>query len=194
MRCLFRLTWLHLVLTQAACLTTLQAQTSLAELPRIARKMQLSLAIPTLDGLSFDTTLALRLRQPTHLRWQQRGHDGFEVYAQLLPEGARPLMPHVLSGAALTDCARNSDDEADFIARYRAGDEDLERLGADWAAMWAFRPKPEFSGREHALQVSYYREGRGLVNLWLLSDDRELMNGTWPYLLPFAAAEAEEEQ
>lgn len=175
--------------------TAVSAQTSNAELPALARRMDLSLALPTLDELTFDTTEAKRLRQPTHLRWRHRGAEAFEIYVQLLPErAARPLMPHVLSGAALTDCARNSEQAADFIARYRAGDEELERLGADWASIWAFRPKPEFSGREHALQVSYYREGSGVVNLWLLSDDRELMNGAWPYLLPFAAGEEVEEQ
>ncbi len=174
-----------LVLTMSTAVSQVLAQAAVAELPLLARQMGLSFAIPDLEGLRMDTLPRKRLRQPTQLSWQHTGAQEFEIYVQLLPETTRPLLPHVLSGVALTDCARNSEAEEDFIARYQAGEDDLERLGADWAAIWAFRPKPAFSGRAHALQVSYYREGIGLVNLWLLADERELLNGAWAYVLPF---------
>ena len=162
------------------------AQASMQELPRVAREMNLSLALPSLDGLAFDTTRVSLNRSDLRMRWRHR-RRGFEVYAQLVPEPAdgAGLYPHILGGAAVVNAALNSPEDQHFIARYRAGDDDLARLHADWAAFWAFTPKPEFSGRKYGYQATYHKEGRGVVHVWVLADNREIVNGDWAYVLPF---------
>lgn len=162
------------------------AQESAAELPARARDMGLTLALPSLEKLRFDTSLHSRNRQRVDMGWLGRAHRNFEIYVSLVPEDGSPLFPNILGGAAATNAARNSDEEEDFMALYRAGDEDLRRLNADWAAFWAFTPKEELSRRRYGYQATYYKQGRGLVHVWVLADDREVVNGDWAYVLPFA--------
>lgn len=164
------------------------AQESDAELPRRAREMGLTLALPSLERLRFDTGLHSRNRQRVDMKWLGRARRGFEIYVSLVPEDGRPLFPNVLGGAAATNAARNSGEEEDFVALYRAGDEDLRRLNADWAAFWAFTPKVELSPRRYGYQVTYYKQGRGLVHVWVLADERDVVRGDWAYVLPFAVA------
>ena len=168
------------------CGSATSAQTSVGELPVRAREMGLDLALPTLEKLRFDTGVHSRNRTRVDMKWLGRGRPDFEIYVALVPEEGRPLFPNVLGGTAATNAASNSEEEGDFMALYRAGDEDLRRLNADWAAFWAFTPKPELSGRAYGYQASYYKEGRGLVHVWVMSDDRDVINGDWPYVLPFA--------
>ena len=166
--------------------TAVLAQVSAAELPARARAMGLTLALPSLEDLRFDTTVRRLHRSDFHLHWRHRG-PGFEIYATLVPEaaGASPMFPNVLGGAAVTNVAVNAPEEEHFVALYRAGDDDLERLNADWAAFWAFTPQPELSGRDYGYQATYYKEGRGLVHLYVFADDRAVVNGDWAYVLPF---------
>ena len=162
------------------------AQASAAELPARAREMGLTLALPSLDDLRFDTTQRRVHRSDFDLRWRHRSPK-FEIYATLVPEvaGGPPTFPNVLGGAAVTNVAVNAPEEEHFVALYRAGDDDLARLGADWAAFWAFTPQPQLSSRDYGYQATYYKEGRGLVHLYVFADDREVVNGDWAYVLPF---------
>lgn len=164
------------------------AQASDAELPFMARQMGLGLAVPSLENLRFDTTRVSFNRCDLRMRWFNR-REGFEVYAQLVPEpdNGSGLYPHILGGTAIVNAALNSPEDQHFIARYRAGDDDLARLNADWATFWAFTPKPEFSGRKYGYQATYHKEGQGVVHVWVLADKREVVNGEWAYVLPFAA-------
>ena len=185
---------LRVTLGGQAGLSPLVAQTSVAELPHVARAMGLTLAVPSLEGLRFDTARVSLNRTDLHMRWRHPG-ERVEVYVELRPEPDRGpgLFPHVLAGAAVTNAAVNGgggdDPGVEFIARYTAGDEDLERLGADWACFYAFTPKPEFSARRYGYQASYYRAGAGLVQLWVLADRRESIRGDWAYVLPFVQRE-----
>ena len=175
-----------LTLLLAGAAMAVLAQASPSELPVRARDMGLTLALPSLDGLRFDTVARRVHRCDFDLLWRHRG-PRFEIYATLVPEApdGPPLFPNILGGAAVTNVAVNAPEEEHFVARYRAGDEDLRRLGADWAAFWAFTPQPGLSDRDYGYQATYYKEGRGLVHLYVFADDRELVDGAWAYVLPF---------
>ena len=71
------------------------------------------------------------------------------------------------------------------VMRWRAGTDDLERLGAEWAYFWDFAPKPSVSPRRRCYRVSYYAAGRGLVHVSLFYDDPDLLHSDWVYVLPF---------
>ena len=174
------------VLLFCGSVTEVGAQVSDAELPLRARALGLTLALPTLERLRFDTGVHSRNRTRVDMKWLGRGREKFEIYVALVPEEGRPLFPNVLGGTAATNAASTSDEEEHFVALYTAGDEDLRRLNADWAAFWAFTPKPELSPRKYGYQVTYYKAGRGLVHLWVLADERAVVTGDWAYVLPFA--------
>ena len=163
------------------------AQESTAELPAVARG--LTLALPSLDRLRFDTSGAGdEPYQDYQLAWR---HPDFELRALVLPPGApAALAPAVNAGATATHCASNVEGEglAHYVMRWRAGTEDLARLNAEWAYFFDYTPKADFGQRRRCYQVSYYREDAGLVHAWLLYDDPAYRHSAWAYALPFADA------
>lgn len=161
------------------------AQRSNAELPRVARA--LTLALPSLDGIRFDTAgTEGDAYEAYDLSW---AHRRFELRARIVPPGTPDaLAPAIGAGATATHCASNGgvDEREDFVVRWRGGREDLDRLNAEWAYFFDYAPKPAFSGRRRCYQASYYREDAGLVHVWLLYDDPGLLHSDWAYVLPFA--------
>ena len=167
------------------------AQASLRELPAAARAAGLTFALPRIDELRFDTAgSGANAHVAYDLAWRHR-RGAFELLARVVPAGSpSALHPGVSTGALVTHCQRNDPDESEaFVARWRAGTEDLARLGAEWAVFHAYAPKPSFSQRRRCYQASYYRAGRGLVHVWLLYDDPALLHSDWVYVLPFATEE-----
>ncbi len=161
------------------------AQATERELPQRARAMQLGLALPSIDDVRFDTAAVGEGQGAYDMRWRER-HGRFELRFRMVPDSALGrATPNVVSGSLATHLARNT--EEDIVGRFRPGTEDLDRLGADWAYFWDYVPKRDWAnGYAHCYQVSYFREGLGLVHGWLLYDATELRESPWVYALPFS--------
>ena len=173
-----------LVFALLFCLSTSKGitQTSLLDLPRKARDMGLTFLLPRIDKLTFDTTQRGEF-QSVDFSWRHTRGD-FELRYRLFPDGLpETINPAVSSAALVVHCARNSAE--DFVGRFRGGDDDLKRLGAEWVYFWDYAPKPSFSHYRRCYQASFYLSGRGLVHAWLLYNDADLMHSNWVYSVSF---------
>lgn len=159
----------------------LPAQSAAVRLPDVARGLDPT--PPSLERLRFDTSGSpADAYQGFDFTWR---HPDFELRVRVMPP---ETPPGVSAGATAVHCARNDDgdDLAHHVVRWRGGREDLERLNAEWVYFFDYTPKEAFSGRRRCYQASYYRDGAGLVHVWLLYDDPEYLHSDWAYALPFA--------
>lgn len=168
------------------------AQRSDAELPFVARTMGLTLDLPSLDGLRYDTLATGEGYGRQHLRWTgDRGR--FELRYSFEPDSLGQAMPHVLAGLRLAQLMHHEEDGLeDYVGRWRGGREDLDRLGADWVYFFDFRPTGQVGEWQRAYLAAYYREGVGSVYALLLYNDPAYLHSDWVYVLPFAKAPEEE--
>ena len=182
--------WAALSVLLIGCLaiasSQVNAQAAAADLPYKARQMALEFALSKIDELAFDTVV-LDDFVPIDLSWSHR-RGKFELLYRLIPDSSvHTTRPAITAGALAVHCTDNTSE--DFVGRWRAGSEDLDRLGAEWAYFWDYAPKQEFSSRRRCYQASYYASGRGLVHAWLLYDDPEFLHSDWVYVLPFSSSE-----
>ena len=97
--------------------------------------------------------------------------EKLEIRYYLQPEssmGHYQGMPHIATGRFLIDVSSN-DEDAVTTAHSFIG-ESFATFNADWAKLFTFRPKREFSDTNTAQLVALYREGLGIIYIFLCFD------------------------
>lgn len=101
--------------------------------------------------------------------------DDLEIRFLVLPydsTDARTHIPHVETYRTVMNIAVN--DENEYVAERNLRQQDMDRMNAEWAIEYFYRPKLEFSRRyEFARTLAIYREGHGLVFVFMLFDDAD---------------------
>jgi hypothetical protein len=98
--------------------------------------------------------------------------EKLEIRYHLTPESAADayyLMPHMRAATLVMNLSSNEEDAVTTVHSF--GEEEMAIFNADWARMYTFRPKRNYSDRGHAQLIAIYKEGSGMAFVVLLFRD-----------------------
>ena len=82
-------------------------------------------------------------------------------------------MPHIYFATKAINIARNTDETVLSIHSMKTT-QLKEDFNADWGAIAFFKPKLEFSDKQHCKMVAVHAEGKGNIYIFYLFDDPEI--------------------
>ena len=94
--------------------------------------------------------------------------EKYRVLVLFKPEGQPPI-PHVKATLRANHFSDNTDES--LVAIHTFTEEGLEPYGADWGAVYYFRPKPALPAYRDCQMVSLFKLDVGTVHLLYLFDD-----------------------
>ncbi len=98
------------------------------------------------------------------------------------------FQPDVLAGRMLTHLAQNN--QAASMTMHQLSEEEARQdFGADWASIYFFPPKREFSDYQHCRMLVLYREGQAMAYVFYLFNKPPLELNDRLHTLQFQEAE-----